>query len=104
MHILCSCAKYRTMTFSLTITDPCQGRIQEFRKGGSKIKFMKGVGAGGGVPPPMAGPGAQPQPQFLVSYLFGMKIKALFTMIIFLNNLILTASSITIGLATLKKG
>ena len=72
--------------------------------GGSKIKFIKGVGAGGGVPPPVTGPGAQPQPLFLVSHLFGMKIKALFTMILFLNNLILTASSITFRLATLKKG
>ena len=45
--------------------------------GGSKIKFMKGVGLGGGVPPPVAGPGAQPQPLFKVSHLFGMKIKAL---------------------------
>ena len=53
---------------------------------------------GGGVPPPVAGPGAQPQPLF---YLFGMKIKALFTMILFLNNLILTASSITFGLPIL---
>ena len=65
---------------------------------------MKGVGAGGGVSPPVAGPGAQPQPLFLVSRLFGMKIKALFTMMLFLNNLILTASSVTFGLATLKKG
>ena len=84
-----------------------QGRIQEFRKGGgggSKIKFTKGVGEGGGVPPPVAGPGAHPRRFFLVSHLFGMKIKALFTMILFLNNLILTASSITFGLATLKKG
>ena len=32
--------------------------------GGSKIKFMKGVGLGGCVPPPVAGPGAQPQPLF----------------------------------------
>ena len=65
---------------------------------------MKGVGAGGGVPPPVAGPGVQPQPLFLVSHLFGMKIKALFTTILFLNNLILTAVSIIFGLATLKKG
>ena len=54
--------------------------------------------------PLVAGPGAQPQPLFLVSHLFGMRINALFTMILFLNNLILTASSITFGLATLKKG
>ena len=52
---------------------------------------------------PEVGPGAQPQQLFLVSHLFGMKIKALFTMILFLNNLILTASSITFGLATLKR-
>ena len=31
------------------------------------------------MPPPVAGPGAQPQPLFLVFHLFGMKIKALFT-------------------------
>ena len=37
-----------------------QERIQEFRKGGSKIKFMKGEGKGGGV-----------------FHLFSMKIKAL---------------------------
>ena len=81
---------------------PLQGRIQEIRKGGgggSKIKFMKGLGAGGGVPPPVVGPGAQPQPLFLVSHIFGMKIKALITMILLLNNLLLTASSITFGLA-----
>ena len=38
---------------------------------------------------------------FLVFHLFGMKIKALFTMILFQNNLISTASSITF---TLKMG
>ena len=32
--------------------------------GGSKIKFMMGVGTGGGVPPHVAGPGAQPQQLF----------------------------------------
>ena len=37
---------------------------------GSKIKFMTRVGAGGGVPPPVAGPGAQPKPFFLVSHYF----------------------------------
>ena len=41
-----------------------QGRIQEFRKGGSKIKLMKGEGTGGGAPPPMAGSVAEPQPLF----------------------------------------
>ena len=55
------------------------------------MKFMKGEGTGGGVPPPVA-------PLF---HLFGMKIKALFTMILFQNNLISTASSITF---TLKMG
>ena len=44
-----------------------QGRIQEFRKGGSKIKFMKGEGTGGGAPPPVAGSGAKPQPLFKFS-------------------------------------
>ena len=67
-------------------------------EGGSKIKFMKGEGSGGGVPPPVAGPGSQRQPLFLVFDLFGMKVKALFTMILFQNSLILTSSSITFGL------
>ena len=33
-------------------------------EGGSKIKFMKGEGTGGGAPPPVAGSGAEPQPLF----------------------------------------
>ena len=33
-------------------SDVGQGQIQEFRKGGSKIKFMKWEGMRGGVPPP----------------------------------------------------
>ena len=53
--------------------------------GGSKIKFMKGVGLGGDVTPPVAGPGAQPQPLFKVSHLFGMKIKALHSPAAFLS-------------------
>ena len=47
--------------------------------------------------------GAQSQPLYFVFHLFAMKIKALFTMITFLNNLVLMASSITFGLATLKR-
>ena len=40
------------------------------------------------VPPP----GAQPQPLLFVFHLLGMKIKALFTMMLFLNNLKWTIS------------
>ena len=73
-------------------------------EGGSKIKFMMRVGTGGGVPPTRGGAWGTAPAAFLVFHLFGMKIKALFTMILFQNNLILMASSITFGLATLKKG
>ena len=44
-------AKYCAYVFELGTYTP-QGRIQE---GGSKIKFMKGEGTGGGVLPPLAG-------------------------------------------------
>ena len=60
-----------------------QGRIQEFWKGGSKIKFMKGEGTGGGRTLWGGAPAA-----FLVFHLFSMKIKALSIMIRFQNNLI----------------
>ena len=66
-----------------------QGRIQELRKGRSKIKFMNGGGDGRGRGETW---GTAP-----AAFLVGMKIKALFTMILFLKNL-------TFGLATLKKG
>ena len=84
---------------SITGADPGNPERGGGGGGGSKIKFMKGLGAGGGVPHPWWGLGHSPQPLFLVSHIFGMKIKALFTMILLLNNLILTASSITFGLA-----
>ena len=46
------------------ILGPSRGGSRNSGRGGSKIKFMKGVGAGGGVPPPVTGPGAQPEPLF----------------------------------------
>ena len=53
-----------TIATALTDKAVTSGGSRNSGRGGSKIKFMKGVGVGGGVPPPVAGPGAQPQPLF----------------------------------------
>ena len=80
----------------------CRGGSKNSGKGGgSKIKFMKGVGAGGGVLPTCGGAWGTAPAAFLVSHLFGMNPFHNDTVP---KELILTASSITFELATLKKG
>ena len=59
----------------------CQGWIQEFRKEGSKIKFMKEKGTGGAFPHPWRGLGHNPSRFFSFPFIWH-EIKALFTMIL----------------------